>query len=71
MKYILIFIVLVLAWKFVEELVLTKGSLGEDASFGERLRDWVGRLHQTVGMVAISIILIFLARLLYRAFFPD
>lgn len=71
MKYLMIFIVLVVAWKLVEELVSAKGSYRQDLSFGERLREWAGRTHQTVGMVAILILVIFLGRLLYRAFFSD
>ena len=71
MKYLILFIVLVLAWKLVEELVLAKGSSREDLSFGERLREWGSRTHATVGMVAILIIVIFLARLIFRALFSN
>jgi hypothetical protein len=71
MKYLILFIVLVLAWKLVEELVFAKGSSREDLSFGERLRELGSRTHETVGMVAILIIVIFLARLIFRALFSD
>lgn len=71
MKYLILFIVLVLAWKLVEDFVLAKGASRENLSLGERLREWGSRTHETIGMVAILIIVIFLARLLYRALFSN
>jgi hypothetical protein len=66
MKYLLILTLAVVALLLLNELVFKHGGPDKLGSFGAKLRDLGARFHLTIGIVAVLIILYFVASFLFR-----
>lgn len=66
MKYLLILIFAVVALLLLNELVFKRGGPDRLGSLGAKLRDLGARFHLAIGIVAVLILLYFVASFLFR-----
>jgi hypothetical protein len=67
MRYLFIFLLLMALWLLVDEfLVKDRKSEGLN-SLTEKLKDLGSRLHWSIGIIAVLLVIIFVLRFLFRA----
>ena len=66
MKYLLVLIIVLAVWSLVDQFIRKDRSSAGTGSFVEDLKDLGRNLHVMVGILAIVIIILFVARLIYR-----
>jgi hypothetical protein len=68
MRYLLIFLLLMALWLLLDEFLLKDRRSEGLNSLTEKLKDLGSRLHWSVGIIAVLMVIIFVVRFLFRAF---
>jgi len=71
MKYLLVLVLFLAAWTVIRWFFFEDRGAGEPATFRDKIRDLGRNLHTSVGIAAIILIIIIVARLLYQALFSN
>jgi hypothetical protein len=66
MRYLLIFLLLVALWLLLDEFLLKDRRSEGLNSLTEKLKDLGSRLHWSIGILAVLIVIIFVLRFLFR-----
>jgi hypothetical protein len=66
MRYLLIFLLLMALWLLLDEFLLKDRRSEGLNSLTEKLKDLGSRLHWSIGILAVLIVIIFVLRFLFR-----
>lgn len=66
MRYLLIFLLLLALWMLLDEFLLKDRRSEGLNSLTEKLKDLGSRLHWSIGVLAVLMVIIFILRFLYR-----
>jgi hypothetical protein len=67
MRYLLVFLLLVAIWFLFDEFLLKDRRSEGLNSLREKLKDLGSRLHWSIGILAVLMVIIFVLRLLFQA----
>ena len=67
MRYLLIFLLLMALWLLLDEFLLKDRKSEGLNSLMEKLKDLGSRLHWSIGILAVLMVIIFVLRFLFRA----
>lgn len=67
MRYLLIFLLLLALWLLLDEFLLKDRRSEGLNSLREKLQDLGSRVHWSIGVIAVLMIIIFILRFLFRA----
>jgi hypothetical protein len=67
MRYLLIFLLLMALWLLLDEFLLKDRRSEGLNSLMEKLKDLGSRLHWSIGILAVLMVIIFVLRFLFRA----
>jgi hypothetical protein len=67
MRYLLVFLLLVALWFLFDEFLLKDRRSEGLNSLREKLKDLGSRLHWSIGILAVLMVIIFVLRLLFQA----
>jgi hypothetical protein len=67
MRYLIIFLLLMALWFLLDEFLLKDRRSEGLNSLMEKLKDLGSRLHWSIGIIAVLMIIIFVLRFLFRA----
>jgi hypothetical protein len=66
MRYLLIFLLLMALWLLLDEFLLKDRRSEGLNSLTEKLKDLGSRLHWSIGILAVLVVIIFVLRFLFR-----
>lgn len=67
MRYLIIFLLLMALWLLLDEFLLKDRRSEGLNSLTEKLKDLGSRLHWSIGILAVLMVIIFVLRFLFRA----
>ena len=67
MRYFIIFLLLMAIWLLLDEFLLKDRRSEGLNSLTEKLKDLGSRLHWSIGIIAVLMVIIFVIRFLFRA----
>jgi hypothetical protein len=67
MRYFIIFLLLMALWLLLDEFLLKDRRSEGLNSLTEKLKDLGSRLHWSIGIIAVLMVIIFVIRFLFRA----
>jgi uncharacterized membrane protein len=67
MKYLLVLIIVLAVWSLLDQFIRKDRSSEEGGSFFNDLKDLGRNLHVMMGILAVIIIIMFVARLIYQS----
>jgi hypothetical protein len=67
MRYLIIFLLLMALWLLLDEFLLKDRRSEGLNSLTEKLKDLGSRLHWSIGIIAVLMVIIFVLRFLFRA----
>ena len=67
MRYLIIFLLLMAIWLLLDEFLLKDRRSEGLNSLTEKLKDLGSRLHWSIGIIAVLMVIIFVIRFLFRA----
>jgi hypothetical protein len=67
MRYLVIFLMLMALWFLFDEFLLKDRRSEGLNSLTEKLKDLGSRLHWSIGIIAVLMVIIFVLRFIYRA----
>lgn len=67
MKYLLVLVIVLAVWSLVDQFIRKERPSGDTGSLLDELKDLGRNLHVMVGIIAVIIIILFVARLIYQS----